>query len=165
MEIRRLMPSDSRAELSRIYEESWKYAYRGIIPQFYLDSIPSGRWADSVDGEGRYSLILLDRGRMIGTSSFSQSRFAEMPDWGEIISIYLLPEYMGKGIGGSILNAALFELGQMGFSRCFLWVLEENARARHFYEREGFSESGRTIDDEIGGKALREVQYIKIGLF
>lgn len=161
MEIRRLKSSDSRSELSRIYEESWKYAYRGIIPQSYLDSIPSGHWADAVDREGRYSLILLDQGQMIGTSSFGKSRFSELSDWGEIVSIYLLPAYMGKGFGGSLLNAVLGELVQMGFSSFFLWVLEENARARRFYEREGFSESGRTLDDEIGGKALREVQYIK----
>lgn len=162
MEIRRLKPSDSRSEISRIYEESWKYAYRGIIPQSYLDSIPSGQWANGIDRDGRHSLILLDEGQMIGTSSFGKSRFSEWSDWGEIISIYLLPEYMGKGLGGSLLNAALCELGQMGFSRCFLWVLEENVRARHFYERARFSESGRTLDDNIGGKALREVQYIKM---
>ena len=40
MEIREILPSDDRRELSRIYEESWKSAYRGIIPQAYLDSIP-----------------------------------------------------------------------------------------------------------------------------
>lgn len=56
--------------------------------------------------------------------------------------------------------AAVEELRQMGFRSVFLWVLEENARARRFYEREGFSESGKVLDDQIGGRALREVQYI-----
>ena len=49
MEIREILPSDDRRELSRIYEESWKSAYRGIIPQAYLDSIPEGRWAGALE--------------------------------------------------------------------------------------------------------------------
>lgn len=161
MEIRLISPKDNRSEISRVYEESWKYAYRGIIPQAYLDSIPQGHWADAADREGRCSLILLEEGRIVGTSCVSRSRFEELPDWGEIISIYLLPEYIGKGFGHALLCAALDELRQMGFRSVFLWVLKENTRARCFYERAGFSESGKVLDDEIGGKALREVQYIK----
>ena len=49
MEIRRMRPGDSRMDISRIYEESWKSAYKGIIPQTYLDSIPKGRWAPCLD--------------------------------------------------------------------------------------------------------------------
>ncbi len=41
----------------------------------------------------------------------------------------------------------------------FLWVLKENIRARHFYERLGFSLTDKFIDN-IGDKDLREVQYI-----
>ena len=43
MEIRLLRETDSRLEVSRIYEESWKTAYRDIVPQAYLDGIPAGR--------------------------------------------------------------------------------------------------------------------------
>lgn len=42
MEIRPLRETDSRLEVSRIYEESWKFAYQGIVPQRYLDGIPAG---------------------------------------------------------------------------------------------------------------------------
>ena len=37
MEIRLLLPGDDRREVSRVYEEIWRFAYRGIIPQAYLD--------------------------------------------------------------------------------------------------------------------------------
>lgn len=47
MEIRHIQKDDDRSAISRIYEESWKFAYRGIVPQEYLDSIPEGRWASS----------------------------------------------------------------------------------------------------------------------
>lgn len=53
MEIRQLRKSDSRQEVSRIYEESWKFAYQGIVPQAYLDGIPAGLWAANLDqGDG-----------------------------------------------------------------------------------------------------------------
>lgn len=42
MEIRYITHSDDRLAISKIYEESWKHAYKGIIPQEYLDSIPGG---------------------------------------------------------------------------------------------------------------------------
>ena len=47
----------------------------------------------------------------------------------------------------------------MGFKKILLWVLEDNVRAKQFYEKFGFKQNQRFIDDEIGGKALKEVQY------
>ena len=45
MEIRPVNAHDDPLAISDIYEQSWRYAYRGIVPQAYLDSIPHGRWA------------------------------------------------------------------------------------------------------------------------
>ena len=42
MEIRPLREADDRLEAGRIYEESWKSAYRGPVPQAYLDGGPLG---------------------------------------------------------------------------------------------------------------------------
>ena len=58
MEIRPLRETDSRLEVSRIYEESWKAACRGIVPQAYLDGIPAGRWAEALDRAGWDTLVL-----------------------------------------------------------------------------------------------------------
>ena len=43
MEIRYITKEDNPLEISKIYESSWKFAYRDMIPQDYLDSIPAGR--------------------------------------------------------------------------------------------------------------------------
>ncbi|RKI85043.1 N-acetyltransferase [bacterium 0.1xD8-71] len=51
------------------------------------------------------------------------------------------------------------ELHKLGFQDIFLWVLEENLRARKFYEKCGFTSAGRSMEYEIGGKMLREMQY------
>ena len=160
MEIRYLTPSDDRKAVSRIYEQSWKHAYQGIIPQDYLDAIQEGRWAGNLDIPGWQNTVCLENGGYIGTSCFSRSRMPQYPDAGEVISIYLLPEYIGKGYGRRLMEAVMEELGKQGFREAFLWVLEENTRARHFYERFGFECTGECLDARIGGKPLREVRYV-----
>lgn len=161
MEIRKLSPEDDRNALSRVYEKSWKHAYSGIIPQDYLDSIPQGQWAASADEPSMSTLVMFEDGEMIGTSSFCPSRFEDMEGWGEIVSIYFLPGFMGKGCGKMLFGEVLRELERMGFRDIFLWVLEENTKARGFYERQGFVPNGKYLDDCIGGKPLREIMYVR----
>lgn len=159
MIIRKITQDDSREEISNIYEQSWKYAYKDIIPQEYLDSISKGQWCGAFDNPDRYTLVMLDGNKIIGTSSYCKSRWDDYKDWGEIISIYFLPEYMGKGYGKYLLEMVVKELKKMGFKTIFLWVLEDNYRARHFYEKFGFKNNGIYRDDVIGDKPLRELQY------
>lgn len=132
MNTRYIRSDDSRMEISRVYEQSWKYAY-----------------------------ILEDNGRIVGTSSFCSSRFPEYANSGEIISMYLLPEYVGLGYGGKLMERILNEMKKNSFSKVFLWVLEENGRVRIFYEKFGFEFSGDCMDDEIGGRNVREIRYAK----
>ena len=159
MIIRKITQDDDRLAVSHIYEVSWRYAYKHLIPQEYLDSIPKGRWAANIDNPQINTLIMIEDDMMIGTSSYSEARRSDMDGFGEIISIYLLPEYMGRGYGGKLLLAAADELREMGFANIYLWVLEENFRARHFYEKCGFQNGGIYLADNIGGKDVREIQY------
>ncbi|MFR1724927.1 N-acetyltransferase family protein [Emergencia timonensis] len=161
MEIRLMNDSDDRKAISKIYEKSWKFAYKGLIPQDYLDGIPAGNWAKAVDTPRWNTLLMLDGGRIVGTASYCHSRFKDWKDYGEIISIYFLPAYMGKGYGRALLQAALDKLAEMGCTDILLWVLAENERAKKFYEKNGFSASGAYLDDNIGGKALKELQYVR----
>ena len=150
MEIRLLQPDDDLNAVSNIYEKSWKFAYRGIIPQAWLDSIPAGRWAGGIARPGMKNLVLTENGRMIGTSGLCRSRWEAHADFGEIVSIYLLPEYIGKGFGTCLLQSCIEELRHLGFTKILLWVLEDNTRARAFYERTGFRCAEEYMDDLIG---------------
>lgn len=158
MEIRYINENDDFFQISNIYEESWKYAYKGIIPQNYLDNLPVGKWVNHLSKPNMRSLVIIDKDQYIGTTSFCKSRFLEFQEYGELVSLYLLPEYIGKGYGYQLLDAAVTEL-KKEYNDIFLWVLEENYRARKFYERNGWSFSMKYLEDNIGGKELREVQY------
>ena len=159
MEIRYITEQDDRFAISKVYEESWKYAYQGIVPQDYLNSISEGQWASHIEQADRKNLVMIEDDRIIATSSFGKSRMEEMNGFGEIISLYFLPEYMGKGYGRLLLQEVVSELKKMGFDKVFLWVLDENRNARHFYEKCGFVKTERYLISNIGGKELKEVQY------
>lgn len=159
MVIRYVKEFDDRFAISHIYEEGWKYAYKDIIPKSYLESIPNGRWVSNFDKTEINNLIMIENDSIIGTSSYCKSRFSDFDDWGEIVSIYFLPEYMGKGYGKQMLDAVIRELAILGYHDIFLWVLEDNYRARKFYEKYGFKFINKYLNDNIGGKELREVAY------
>ncbi|MEG0377278.1 MAG: GNAT family N-acetyltransferase, partial [Eubacterium sp.] len=81
--------------------------------------------------------------------------------WGEIISLYLLPEYMGRGLGTLLFERGICELARLGFEDIYLWVLEDNTRARSLYEKHKFVRSDKALEDCIGGKNLLEIQYVR----
>ena len=159
MLIRSLGPGDDRLALSRIYDESWRRAYRGIVPQDCLDALPAGRWSGFFDTPGVHTLVAVDGDVYAGTASFGASRFPEYGGEGELISLYLRPEYAGRGYGRALLVTALDGLAALGYDGAFLWVLEGNTHARCFYEKAGFTLTADVLEDEIGGRRLREVRY------
>ena len=84
-----------------------------------------------------------------------------MAGWGELVSIYLLPEYFGKGCGAPLLTHATNALFEKGFQHVYLWVLQANRRAQKFYEQQDFYPNGDTCSIEIEGKKLTEIRYVK----
>ena len=158
MEICYITEQDDRLAISKVYEESWKYAYQGIVPQDYLDSIPEGQWASHIEQADRKALVMLEDDRIIATSSFGKSRMEGMNGFGEIISLYFFTGLYWE-YGRFLLQVVVGELKKMGFDKVFLWVLEENRNARYFYEKCGFAQTEHCLFSDIGGKELNEVQY------
>lgn len=101
----------------------------------------------------------MDNGKYIGISSICAARDEAMAGWGEIISMYLLPDYFHMGIGKPLVENSISALIKMGYSKIYLWVLQENTRARKFYEKNGFTLSADTVTIQIGNKDLAEVRY------
>lgn len=64
------------------------------------------------------------------------------PCW--LLGFYVVPERWGSGLAVELHDAALGALRELGCSEARLWVLEENTRARRFYERTGWRGNGDT---------------------
>lgn len=163
MEIRKASLADVE-DISRIYALSWKSAYKGIIPQAYLDELKEDFWVPAfatwIKDNILIAKLISENGSSVGCVAYGKSRDKSLPNWGEIVSIYLLPEHFGKGYGNKLLEDALLDLKQSGYQNIYLWVLKENQRARHFYEKNKFQCGKDEYICEISGKQLIDIRYI-----
>ncbi len=167
MEIRPATAADA-GRIAVVHVRSWQGAYRGLMPQEYLDGLdPAARaagWERSLrelDWSRSGVLVAEEDGALAGFAGFGPAR-AEDEDparVGEVRAIYLLPEAWGRGTGGRLMAAALARLTQAGYAEAILWVLGTNARARRFYEAGGWAADGGTLDDDSRGFRISEVRY------
>jgi GNAT superfamily N-acetyltransferase len=92
-----------------------------------------GTWVaeeTGADAEGR---------RIVGYSSFGPCRDEDAAEGtGELYALYVSKERWGTGLARELLARALADLAARALLPVALWVLTGNARARRFYEREGF---------------------------
>ncbi|MEX2201253.1 MAG: GNAT family N-acetyltransferase [Dongiaceae bacterium] len=61
---------------------------------------------------------------------------------GQTYLLHVLPAHWGGGIGGVLHDRAIVALAADGFASAIMWVLERNERARRFYERRGWQQTG-----------------------
>ena len=150
--------------ISNIYALSWKSAYKGIIPQKYLDELKSDFWVPTFENWIKDNIItaqlIYENELPVGCIAYSKSRDDKFADWGEIVSIYLLPDYFRKGYGQKLLQAAIVDMKIKGYKNCYLWVLKENISAREFYESNGFICNNDECTCKIMQKQLVDVRYI-----
>ena len=129
--------------IALITSESWKSAYAGIIAEDYLASLTSAHWIDRLSGafEDKTLNVLVAKkdGEIIGFTGFGKSRQEDYSNDGEIVSMYFLPEYIGKGYGHKLMTRVLQELTNLGFANAILATLAANKRAIGFYTSSGFA--------------------------
>jgi diamine N-acetyltransferase len=63
----------------------------------------------------------------------------------EIRRIYALQDYIGKGVGKTLMEAAIQVARQRGCDSIWLGVWEQNPKAIHFYQTWGFKKVGTHI--------------------
>jgi ribosomal protein S18 acetylase RimI-like enzyme len=156
--------------LARVHVRSWQAAYRGQVPDDYLDRLPdeipqrAARWKGFIrdaPSVGRALLAAEEDGRVVGFVNVGPPDDADAvgPHVGELYAIYLDPDAWGKGIGRALMDAAVKILTDGGYTEAVLWVLGTNARARRFYEIAGWRPDGGTKVEHRGHVELREVRY------
>jgi ribosomal protein S18 acetylase RimI-like enzyme len=151
-----------------VHVRTWQAAYEHVFGAERLAAIDLGareeRWRERLAGEGHDETVLVagDGDSVLGFASCGESRDA--PGEGELYAIYALPEAWGSATGPALMAGALAALRTRGFTTASLWVLDDNPRARRFYEREGWSADGGQRDEESLGVSISEVRYrIRLG--
>ncbi|MFF2204045.1 GNAT family N-acetyltransferase [Streptomyces sp. NPDC058145] len=162
----RPMTLDDCDRVSEIRVRGWQHAYRGLVPQPYLDALSVARDAERrrawfAQGNGAVVNLVAERGgEMAGWAAYGPYRDGEVRTGeAELYAIYLDPDHLGTGVGRALLAESVERCA--GYPRMFLWVLKENTRARRFYERAGFRWDGAEEPFEAGGELVPEVRYAR----
>ena len=163
--IRRARSGDE-AGLARVHVEGWRWGFRGLLPEDYLAGLDQQacqrRWQHmiGVDVRHRETWLALRVGQVVGFCGFGVSRTSGPGQGeGELFSLYLCEEWAGKGIGRALCAAALERMQARGARRGVLWVLEDNARARRFYDLAGWRADGARRQHPLADFEVSEVRY------
>ncbi len=155
---------DDAADIARIHVATWRAAYRGMVPNTYLEGLDVGvrteQWRNWIELPERRTLVARQCGALLG---FCATGPARDPDanaaTSEVYALYVDEPHWRSGHGRALLERAISDAEDDGAAQLTLWVLEQNERARLFYERLGFVFDGVSKIELIGGSSLTELRY------
>lgn len=168
MEIRRALADDALG-VATVHVRSWQAAYRGLLPDPYLDQLDVERrrvgWTRAIaetDWPRGGTLVAAEaNANVVGFANVGPARDDDVDPLvvGELAAIYALPAVWGSGVGRRLMVAAVNVLRDAGNAEAILWVLEGNDRAQRFYEIGGWQLDGAAKDVVIADTHLAEVRY------
>jgi ribosomal protein S18 acetylase RimI-like enzyme len=150
--------------MARVYMDSWRATYRGIVPDSYLDSLTYEswvtRWQNDFPSPESDSFVYVAEvaGEIMGFARAGAVR-QSLPGFdGELYSIHVAPGHKSKGLGRELLRAVARRLRERGTTTMMLWMFRDNTPARRFYESLGGEVVGEKTF-EIEGETMYDVAY------
>lgn len=143
---------------------SWGSAYRGILPDAYLDHEANAdrlaHWQHrlSKPSPNDVGMLALQHGKAVG---FAFAVRDDHENWGSMLdNIHVLPRAQGHGIGRGLLRELVARLVRAGStSGLHLWVYDANGEARRFYEGLGGSVLHTEVVDTAAGTRAKAHVY------
>jgi GNAT superfamily N-acetyltransferase len=150
-------PADAEG-VARVHVETWQAAYAHALPREQLEALSL---EEAVERSRRWppTFVAEHDGEILGFVSVGSSRDAGTD--GELFAIYVHPQHWGTGTGRALIQAGEDELRRLGHHDVVLWVLDDNPRARRFYELAGWLPDGAAREIHIFGFDVAEVRYAK----
>ena len=134
---------DDAAAIAKLHADSWRSAYRGMLSDEYLDNRVhlerTALWRQrfSEQAQKPFFVILAETEKEL--AGFACVFPDEHPTYGAFLdNLHVVPQRTGQGIGRRLLTAVTERLladGRRG--GLYLWVIEQNGRARQFYSKAG----------------------------
>lgn len=153
---------DDATGIAKVHVDSWRTTYKGIIPDDFLKNLTYEQrtelWRSNILKEENYVIVAENNnGQIVGFADAWKRETNIVDNSGDLTSIYLLEEYQGKGIGKKLLRELFEHFKQLGYTKVFVEVLEEN-KTRYFYEYYG-AKLVEKVQIKFGGKVLNELIY------
>jgi GNAT superfamily N-acetyltransferase len=148
---------------ARLHIACWREAYGPIADLSRLEEHLAdeagwaGRWRRQIE-EGHAPLLAVTDEGPVGFVMAGPARNPDMPVETELYAIYVLEAWHGSGVGQALFDAAV------GDASAYVWVLEDNRRARAFYERQRLRPDGtRKLYEPLDAWELRMVRPADAG--
>ncbi len=158
----RLASLNDAGAIALIHIEGWQNAYRGLIPQNYLDNLNISerqqlwqKWLDPFQSNQK-TFVVETKNEILGFSSFGPSR--DSSNLGEIYAIYVAPQWWRHGLGHQLLTASVATLKEDNYQEAILWVLSKNERAIRFYQQAGWHLDQACRYEKILDVSVQEVR-------
>jgi GNAT superfamily N-acetyltransferase len=166
MILRPAVPDDAMA-VARVHVRAWQVAYRGLMPDDYLDRLRAEDRAQRYDfasGEAARprTLVAVEADAILGFATISPARDEDVPGCGELCALYVEPGWWSRGIGRALASEARSELHRLGFAKAVLWVVAGNARAEQFYRADGWTPDGLHRARQIWNASVDTVRYSRV---
>lgn len=165
---------DDADAITDVQVASWRAGYAHVFPEsvLYADDFDTTRrsfWRSWRFAPGHRIVVATVAGddgtpEVVGFSSFGpeRERARGHTGRGEVWAFYLHPDDWGSGVANELMAHVETRLLAEGFETAVLWVLDDNPRARRFYERHGWAATGIGADfDDYCEVAVPEVEYRK----
>lgn len=158
--------ADDLMAVGSLHQRSRVAAYSSFLPPEALAApTPEGmghywvqRWQYERDS---HLLTVAERdGRLAGFTYVGPDHLDD-PALGLLCAIHLEPAEQGHGVGRELMLDALHTLRARGHTRAVLWVLRDNAHARRFYERGGWTPDGQERDEHFGPVSVPQLRYAR----
>ena len=141
---------------SLVHWQTWREAYDDLLPAEFQETMTLEKCRFFSQKYPENTLIAMDGKKVVGFISYGNYRDGAIQA-GEIIALYVLKDYYGKGVSEQLMHAAFVALDQ--FSEIYLWVLKDNKRAIAFYQKIGFTFDGQEQILKLG-KPVKELRMI-----
>ena len=141
---------------SLVHWQTWRESYDDLLPPEFQETMTLDRCRFFSQKYPENTLIAMDGKKVVGFISYGNYH-DETIQAGEIIALYVLKDYYGKGVSKQLMHAAFVALDQ--FSEIYLWVLKDNKRAIAFYQKMGFTFDGQEKILELG-KPVKELRMM-----
>ena len=155
---------DDAAAIAALHMASWRTAYRGILPDRYLDNLNAAEqtaiWRERFGAPQRVVLVAFDEEVLEGFCAVEPSPDDDAdPTVWVVANLHVRPASRRSGIGTQLFDAAFDIARAHDVRRVTLWVLAKNLPARAFYEKHHMWLDGATRGDARSGVAVDLVRY------
>jgi len=151
------------AAIADVHAAAWRVAYRDLFEPDFLATVierAQAKWTKVLaEGRADQPVLVAERGTRI--AAFAHLVPAPRAGEFEISAFYAHPSAWGSGVSHTLIDGVWAALTEVA-DRASFWTLSGFNRARKFYLRCGFAETGNTREIDYGDRRpVLELEYAR----